>query len=518
MILERQKNNLIYNELSADERVNWFDLKDKKFLHNIDTFYYSIKLVNDFTVDSTDINCLKLRKFFSENIDRKAYNSSVPLYLPGVDAQLNLRTSHYAFFYNINIECPELFDIFIADTVPSGKDDSESVTSEIIVQLRSTLLWEYGCTKAYEYSYEVVKQICDYFNLEIAEVKENRVDYCWHSNYLQNPEKFFRVDNMVKMRVSTYKRIRYEYAFRPNDEYENDYISMGKRGDKCFLRIYLKSKEVVEKGYKGWFLKEWLLNGLISRYDFYVYEAAYLKRSWKYIDMARLDFYAQYGSDQEMREKCAAIVNGSETHGDDYIAKLADELTPRVTLITNVEFQTMRKMSKSFELKFLKDNEDKGVERRIYDYLDNRHMITEYLTHSTFRLVEPEGDINKSRRDYCAFWKALRSCRMVDVKKSPKNLKLTRDYTRNLNKEIVKKRMVNAAITYSIYDKGINQDDVLQDAADILLMLNDNDVYELKKHKEKKLQQFSNMIYQLPLDVDRNRRITLIDNDTGEVL
>ena len=234
--------------------------------------------------------------------------------------------------------------------------------------------------------------------------------------------------------------------------------------------------------------------------------------------MARLDFYAQYGSDQEIREKCAAIVNGSETHGDDYIAKLADELTPRVTLITNVEFQTMRKMSKSFELKFLKDNEDKGVERRIYDYLDNRYMITEYLTHSTFRLVESEGDINKSRRDYCPFWKALRSCRMVDVKKSPKNLKLTRDYTRHLNKEIVKKRMVNAAITYSIYDKGINQDDVLQDAADILLMLNDNDVYELKKHKEKKLQQFSNMLYQLPLDVDRNRRITLIDNDTGEVL
>jgi hypothetical protein len=178
----------------------------------------------------------------------------------------------------------------------------------------------------------------------------------------------------------------------------------------------------------------------------------------------------------------------------------------------------MRKMSKSFELKFFKNNEDKGVERRIYDYLDNRNMITEYLTHSTLRLVEPQGDSNKARRDYCAFWKALRSCKIVDVKKSPKNLKLTRDYTRNLNKEIVKKRMVNAAITYSIYDKGINHDDVLQDAADILLMLNDNDVYNLKRQKEKKLLQLNHLLYQAPLDVDRQRRLTLIDNDTGEVL
>lgn len=518
MILDRQKNNLIFKELSDDERINWFDLKNNKFLHNIDTFYYSVKLINDFTADSEDVNCLELRKFFRDNIDRNTYNSCVPLNLPGVDAQLNLRTSHYAFFYNINIECPDLFDIYIADTVPGGKDDTESVTSEIIVQLRSTLLWEYGVTKAYEYSIDIVKQICAYFGLEILEVKENRVDYCWHSNYLQNPEKFLRIDNLVKMRVSTFKRVRYDYAFRPNDEYENDYIAMGKRGDKCFLRIYLKSKEVVEKGYKGWFLKEWLLNGLISRYDFYVYESAYNKQSWKYVDMARLEFYAEYGSDPKLKEQCAAIVAGTETHGDDYISKLADQLTPRVTLITNVEYQTMRRMSKSFELLALKDNEDKGAESRIYDYFANRSLITEYLTHSVFRLVEPDGDTNKSRRDYCAFWKALRSCKMVDVKKSPKNIKLQRDYTRNLNKEIVKKRMINSAITYSIYDKGINQDDVLQDAADILLMLNDNDIYQLKKHKEKKLQQYSNIIYQLPLDSDRHRRITLINNDTGEVL
>lgn len=518
MIDTRFKNNLIYNELSADEQFNWFDLKEKKFLHNIDTFYYSVKLINDFTADSQDKYCLKLRDYFNQRIDRTVYNSSFPLEIPGIDVQLNLRNSHYAGFYNIDIECPEMFDIFIADTVPPGKEDTESVTSEIIVQIRSALLWQYGVTKAYEYSFEVVKKLCDYFHLWIGEVKENRVDYCWHSNYLQNPEKFFRIDNFASMQLSRYKRIRYEYAFKPNDEYENDYISLGKRGDKCFVRIYLKSKEVIEKNYKPWFFKEWLFNGLICRYDYFVYELAYKKESWKYIDMARLAFYAEYGKNPELKKQCASIVAGEETHGDDYIAHLADELTPRVTLITNVEFQTMRKMTKSYELKLTRDNEDKGVERRIYDYLDNRSLITEYLTHSTLRLVEASGDINKSRRDYCAFWKALRSCKMVDVKKAPKELKLTRDYSRKMNKELVKKRMINAAITYGIYDKGINHDDVLQDAADILLMLNDNDIYELKRQKEKKLVQFNRLLNELPLPGNRHRNYTIIDNDTGEIL
>lgn len=518
MIDTRLKTNLIFSELSSEQQVNWLDLKEKKFLHNIDTFYYSVKLINDFTQDSKDQYCLKLREFFSQRIDRTVYNNSVPLSIPGIDVQLNLRTSHYAGFYNIDIECPELFDIFIADTVPPGKEDSESVTSEIIVQLRSSLLWQYGATKAYEYSFCVVRKICDYFHLLIHEVKENRVDYCWHSNYLQNPEKFFRIDNFSKMQVSRYKRIRYEYAFKPNDEYENDYISLGKRGDKCFVRIYLKSKEVVEKGYKPWFFKEWLLNGLINRYDFYVYEKAFCKQSWKYVDIARLAFYAEYGKDEAYREECAAIVAEQEGHSDDYIANLADKLTPRVTLITNVEFQTMRRMSKSFELKQLRDNEDKGVERRIYDYLDCRSLITEYLTNSTLRLVEASGDTNKSRRDYCSFWKALRSCKIVDVKKSQKELKLTRDYTRKMNKDIVKKRMINAAITFGLYDKGINNDDVVQDAADILLMLNDNDIYELKRQKEKKIKQFNSELYQLPLPGRRRvRNITIIDNATGEI-
>lgn len=35
----------IYQELDDKNREYWFDFKQKKFLHNIDTFYYSVKLV-----------------------------------------------------------------------------------------------------------------------------------------------------------------------------------------------------------------------------------------------------------------------------------------------------------------------------------------------------------------------------------------------------------------------------------------------------------------------------------------
>ena len=184
MIDSRVKNNLIFNELSADEQLNWFDMKEKKFLHNIDTFYYSVKLVNDFTRDSVDKSCLALRDYFNQAIDRTSFDTVVPFNIPGLDMQLNIRPFHFAGFYNINIECPELFDIFIADTVPPGKDNSESVTSEIIVQLRSYLLWQYGATKALEYSYEAVRAICEYFNLWISEVKENRIDWVFLNSLL----------------------------------------------------------------------------------------------------------------------------------------------------------------------------------------------------------------------------------------------------------------------------------------------------------------------------------------------
>ena len=519
----RKGNQQIFSDLSDDKIEYWFSKKEKKFLHNIDTFYYTVKLYNDFRVESEDISCIKFRQFFRTKYDRSTYNSFFSIDIPDVDVQLNyIPFKKHGTFYDIDISCPDMYDIFFASSVPPGADGNESVTTEIVVQLRSAMLWQIGLLKSFEQSYDTVTKICKYFDLEIAEVKENRVDYCWHSNYIQNPDRFFSPDSMAKRIVTTLGRkdrkgLLYHVDVTPTREVEIDYIAVGRRSQKCFVRIYMKSKEVIEQGYKGWFLQEWLYNNLISRYDFYVYEKAYIKKSWNYVDVARLEYYSEYGADPYYRQLCADIVAEKVEKNSVDIIKLADKLTPRVTIITNVEFQTTRKMSKNFCLIQLRDNENKEECKRIYDYIDNRALIAEYLTACTFRLAEPsDTDVNISRADNCQFWNALRSCKMVDVKHPPKNIKLKREYTRNLNKELVKKRMLNSMVTLSIYEKGFNDDDGRVDAMDVITMLNDNDMKNMMQTKIKRKQQLNKFNFESSTRKIRN--YVLYDNDTGEII
>ncbi|MDO4276334.1 MAG: hypothetical protein Q4D16_21915 [Eubacteriales bacterium] len=494
MIQKREiEHTQIYQELDAESQKYWFDFKQKKFLHNIDTFYYSVKLIEDFTDDTEDTAVLELREYFEKKKSLLAshHNESIPVYFDGFDSSLNLRAGIFAGFFSIRLECPEWFDVFIAPVVPHGADGGLSVTCEIVVQIRSYMLWMYGVHEAFRRSFAYIQAICDHFDLHIGFCQENRVDYCWHSNYLSNPEKFFAPDNFYKMRVDRFKDALIHTAKVGSEDYEIDYVALGKRSDKIFIRIYLKSKEVVEKNYKPWFFKVWLFNGLINRYDFFVYEECYKRRSWKYMDMARIQFYAEYGNDAGLQATCRKLLDGTQTMDDDHLRKLADSLTPKVNLIMNVEYQVMRKHSKSYQLVPFKDNSGKDVAKRIYDYLDNRRIVADYLTHYVLRLVETSGDSNKSRRDYCAFWKSLRSCRMIDVCVAPKQVKLIRQYCRQLNAEIMKKRVINAAVTLGIYTRGINQDNVMQDCIEALCQLNDNDIHDAYRYKQKKARQFN---------------------------
>ena len=503
--------SLIENEI--DSAV--FKKKQNKFIHNIDTFYYSIKLDGDFTVDSVDSKVIRFREFLKtyDNLDYGSFESFVVPELPYV---FNFMPFRFAGYYKYCLECPDMFDIFFAEVVPKSQD-GVSVTSEVIVQLRSCPLWCMGVIPTFELSYKVVKYVLDMFNIEILEVKENRVDYCWHSNYLQNPSQFFRIDNFAQMQVSRFKRVSYQYQVKPCDEYENDYICLGKRSDKVFVRIYLKSKEVVEMGYKPWFISIWHEQGMISDYDKYLYEECYKRKSWNYVDIARLNYYLLWGKDEMYKLKCQAVIDNPENYSDNTIHHLADFLTPRITLITNVEYQTTRKSSKSYNLLKLKDNSKYGVCERIYTYMDNRKLITEYLTHDTLRLVSRTGDTNKSRCDYCMFWKMLRSCRMIDVCcTTPKHLKLTRIYTRNLNKELVKHRMLHGAVTYSLYVNGLNDNDVIHDCAAALLRLNDNDIHNMKQYKEKKKRLLNRADFSSVIEDNRPSYIVVSESD-GEM-
>jgi len=518
MIEKRKFNNCtIFNEMNDIDTNYWFDFKKKKFLHNVDTFYYSVKMHNDFTADSTDLHVKQLRDFFQAKQEQLQNNVNID-YLPVQigDLDLNLRPCTFAGMYKICLECPEWFDIFIAPTVPRGSDGGESLTCELVVQIRSYMLWMYGVYAAFDRSYVYVEALAGYFGLQIAFTQENRVDYCWHSNYLSNPEKFFSLDNFYKMRVDQFHDALTHTEKVGSDGYEIDYIALGKRSDKVFIRIYLKSKEVVEQGYKGWFLYTWLFHGLINRYDLYVYEECYKRRSWKYLNMARINYYLEYGQNELTKSICRKLLDGTQTMEEDTLQRFADQLTPKVNLIMNVEYQTMRRHTKSYPMIQVRDNSDKGTARRIYDYFDMRQIIIKYLTNDIFRLVEPNGDVNKSRREMCSFWKALRACRLIDVHKMPKHLKFVRQYSRKLNGDLVKTRAINSMVNYGFYMKGLNGDDIMKDAMDTLCRLNDNDIEKALRYKKKRTRQLNGS--ELPGTVETVAYdYSLVDNSTGEI-
>lgn len=509
----------IYQEMEVKDREFWFDFKQKKFLHNVDTFYYSVKLWNDFTVDTVDKNVLQFRKTFEKLRDKMGYNDLIPFYIEGIGDYMNFLNIHFGKYYNICLECPEYFHIFIASKVPPGAGGADSVTCEIIVQIRSYMLWMYGVHEAFERSLKYVQALVDQFGLQVAFVQENRIDYCWHSNYLQNPEKFFAIDNFYKMRVDRYRGANFHTAKVGSDGYEIDYLSLGYRSGKCFVRIYLKSKEVVEQGYKAFFFKVWLFNGLISRYDLYCYEKAYVHRSWPYMTIARLEYYVEFGENELSKRRCREYIAQYSESGKvtDQMMAYADLLTPKIHLVLNVEYQTMRKGTKSYCLLPVRDNSVRGAARRVYDYLDNRQLIVRYLTHDIFRLVEPNGDTNKSRRDYCAFWKALRSCRIVDVHRLPEEIRLIRSYHRRLNRDLMKRSLMNKAVVYGFYEKGINEDDVIKDCYEALLRMNDNDLQDAMRYKKKKVRQFNKSELAGNEKSDITHSYVLLDRLTGEV-
>lgn len=518
----------IYKDFDEVERDYWFGFKQRKFLHNIDTFYYSVKFGQDFTNDSADPVVHHFRSYF-ENIYREMekgdmFSGSATFYVPGLESALNVKPFNYAGWFTICLECPDYFDVFFAPKVPHSGNNGQSVTCECVVQIRSYMLWMYGVRLAYEKSYACVQAIADYFHLDIAFTQENRIDYCWHSNYLQNPAKFFAPADFYRMRVDRFRDALIHTSKQGSQDYEIDYLAMGKRSDKVFIRIYLKSKEVVEKGYKPWFFKVWLFNGLINRYDLYCYEYAFLKHSWKSLDMARVAFYSEYGRDRHYVDKCRLVVSGALQLSADELHSLAGQCTPDVNLVMNVEFQTMRRHTKTYELIPFFDNSDKLTSRRIYDYLDNRRLICDYLTSKVFRLVEPyepgKNDSNKSRRDYCAFWKALRSCKLTDCFIPEDDRALVRTYARKLNSEVVKARAVKAAVTYGIYIKGINTENPLQDCIEALCVMNDNDMEDALRYKARKIRQFneSELTDVMENALHRPNNLMVIDKESGDII
>lgn len=493
----------------------WFSKKQQQFMKGIDTFYYSVKLSNDFRQDSSDSNVLQFRKVVDEFRSGKDgisfFSSDFPYHDKVSDSFTGIyRMFTFSRFYNFCLEKTDDFDMFVATYIPSYdvQDPEKNKTPEIIVQLRSCSLWEKGVYKAFADSLEFVKEFCAGFGFNIVDIHENRCDYACHTNYIKSPEKFFSESNFFNMQVSSFKGDQRHNTWYKN-RYESDYIALGRRGDKCFVRIYLKTKEVVEQGYKGFFLKMWHLSGMISNYDLYCLELAYQVKSWIYLDVARLKWALQY--DDELSDSDIKIINDhlcAAAPDHDMIHTLADKYTPKITTILNIEFQVMYKMSRSIQLIHLKDND--GVTKRIYDYLDNYSIIYEYLTRKTLRLVRTDqADTNKSRRDNIEFWNRLRAAKSIDMKKRP-DIKLIRQYSTKLDIEMRKKRAIHAVSNFAFMVNHNSDSDIACDASDLLSLINDNDIKHIKEYKDK-LSRTKNT--DLPLIVQRFRNVVFYDLD-----
>lgn len=499
----------------------WFSKKNKKFLQNIDTFYYTIKLANDFTSGAAADEPVKKLRRCMEKYKALAYGEKFTEVV--AEFPVIYDKGCFARMYNFHLQAvgsikesgtDEMFDVFIAPEVPASEAGLSSVTPEIMVQIRSKMLWELGVKLAFDKTLEYMQRFCDYFGLTIMEVNENRTDFCWHTNALKDPETYFRPDHFTKMKVTTLGR-KTTYITADNytkKGYEVGYVALGRR-QKCYLRFYLKTREIVETSKKNWFFYVWLFNGLISRYDLYVLEKAFIAGTWNHVDIARLEWVLEH--DESVPEQTKQMIRETiNTSAPKYekIAKLAEQYAPEITSIINVEYQVMHRMSKSFVL--LDTGRNSGVAKRVYDFFDNRVSIAKYLTHYTFRLVQPcEDDSNKSRAEYTDFWNRLRNTKIVDVVINKKQLKLVRDYTSKLDMEVRKTKALRAVSSFALQLNKDPERSIYEDTAELLAVLNDNDMHKLHNYKHHR-------VLQLKPDDDtadlRKLRHIRILNEDGE--
>lgn len=242
LIKKQFKNTLIYNENSVEFNKSFFDLWDKRFLHNIDSLYYTVKVCNEWDNDS---GCCKLKAYL-DNLHDKAVKSD---FVIAENFGTEFICNGIGFsVYKYDLEIKNEFICFFANSC-INKD-----TPEIIVQIRSAWLWLVGESRAVLDSYSKIKSLLGLYDIEISSVVENRIDYAYHTNYVQDPLNFFNPKKLYDMQISKFNRWRAEGDLSKN--ISMDYLGLGRRkSNNVYFRVYNKCQEVIRQGYKPFFLR-----------------------------------------------------------------------------------------------------------------------------------------------------------------------------------------------------------------------------------------------------------------------
>ena len=457
----------------------WFDYSRDKVVPHIDTLYYTISISGD-TNENVLVGYLldKLRYLK----DEKLKDRSADVEYKGLLFEC-CRFSHYEFCLRLN----ENYDIFVSSILPNLS------TPRIVVQLRTRTLVLNGVMQSVKASFDKVDSILKEFGLFPGEVRENRIDYAYHTNLIQNPYDYFS-DNYIIQSLKSRLRLYHKVGNIRGDKIEIDYFSLGNRkSNNVFVRVYNKSQEVIEKNYKSFFIARWRDKKLINRYDEFVYERAYEYKSYYTgIQLGRIEWYLQNGSNQDIKNELSKVRLSCYENSDnvEQLQKVVDRYLPPVTLIMNIEFQTKRKFYLDLE-EFIKMHtgvlsiddltntwimtEGKQFPlHRLYVVHDLKSEICHYLTTQTLSFVQNKG---KKNEKYSYWWKRIVDCRIEEYKRKVADVWRERDI--HLDKKRAEKRLLGAVAHYNLLNQKVFDENssFVEDLSDALCALNDNDFY-----------------------------------------
>ena len=510
MVSKFIKRCSILSEFTGKEQDQYFGLKTDKTLHHIDTLYYSVAINEPEEVvklQSEDKLPENLTNFLNKLRDMKAYvrgNEGKFVEIAGMEAVAKA-FSIYEFCVSLN----ECFDIFIASYLPNEE------TPRIVVQLRSRYLVLEGVRNAVERSFAFLKNLLEPFELFPVTVRENRIDYAFHTNLIQNPYKYFRDENLKKCLKTNLRK--YQKIGNIGEDISVDTFNLGNRkSNNVYFRAYNKCREVIEMNYKSFFIERWYQNGLISAFDKYVYEVAYELKSYRTgCLVGRLKWYLEFGSSDDLKEECQKLLDSDFVRSDNcsHIEKKIKGVIPEPTLILNIEYQTKRKFYQTCSsfLDLFENDEDlliyeqvplsqlvdeareenlesiwKGsgydpLLRDLYVILGNASAFIDYLT-SYGNCVSFVKDRTMSLKafleegqPYLNWWKRVRGT-PIDYSADP-ILEVYRKY--DLNANIRKSRRLvagNVARLAMLRKNSTRSQTFVEDFSDFLCVVNDNDL------------------------------------------
>lgn len=417
-IRKEVKKKQFFKEMQEKNQTDLFEFKDKKFIHAIDTMYYSVTLEEDFNNfenwDNEDngfsrewVSKIKELKKFKQKFEDDVLNGKVEFD--------DLYISKGFRMYQLNFNLTNVFDIgFCVNKLPNKE------TPRILIRLYSESLWCDGVQKTLESSIQYLKLLLEYFNLgEIKEVKENRIDYAFHSNYIQNMYKYFSDERLCEIYEGDLTRGSKIFELEKG-EMDIQYLTFGSRkSNNVFFRVYDKTREVIEEGKKPYFLEIWLDKKMISLYDYEILEKCFIRGSMECVGEIMCEYYLKNGTDDNFKcEIGNALIdyNRKKINQNDLLS-IALEIMPKVSTVLNFEFETHKKFYDTFKIikDFPVDTNSNEIELlRLFQVLDNRKIFLEVLTEKT---VVFKAD----------FWKRLsalkinKSCLVVPSREYRKN-------------------------------------------------------------------------------------------------